>query len=246
MSDSGKMKIYPAIDILGGKAVRLLRGDYDNVTVYGDDIVEVAVRMKNEGAECIHMVDLAGAKSGAPEAFDTVCAVKAATGIFCEIGGGIRDMDTVDRYMAAGLDRVIIGTKAVSDRGFVLAAAEKYGSRIAVGVDARDGKVATNGWLSTTEVDAEELCRELAKAGIGAFICTDIAKDGAMAGTNRDFYRRLCESVGADIIASGGVGDAEDIRYLRETGVAGAIIGRAYYTGAITIAEARRAAEVGK
>ena len=238
-----KMRIYPAIDILDGKAVRLLHGDYDKVTVYGDDIVNVAVKMRDEGAECIHMVDLAGARSGVPEAAETVCAVKSATGLFCEVGGGIRDMKTVDAYMSAGLDRVIIGTKAVSDRDFVLAAASKYGPHIAVGIDARDGKVAVNGWLSTTDVDAVDLCRELARCGIGAFICTDIARDGAMRGANRAFYERLCESVDADIIASGGVGDEGDIRFLRMCGVSGAIIGRAYYTGAITIRDARAAAE---
>ena len=238
-----KMKIYPAIDILDGKAVRLLRGDYDARTVYGDDIIKTARAIADAGADGIHMVDLAGAKSGAPTSFDTVCAVKAETGAFCEVGGGIRTMADVDAYMDAGVDRVIIGTKAVNDREFLLAAARKYGSRIAVGIDARDGMAATDGWLSTSDVDAVTLCRQLADCGIRSFICTDISRDGAMQGCNLEFYRRLCDAVDADIIASGGISTVGDISRLREIGVSGAIIGRAYYTGAIKIAEAMRAAE---
>jgi len=232
------MLIYPAIDLFEGKAVRLLRGDYDRMTVYSDHPEEIALDFRSQGAERIHLVDLEGARSGETPNYDAVLRIKQASGLFCEIGGGIRSMDVISRYLDSGIDRVILGTAAVTEPGFVEEAAGKYGAKIAVGVDIREGFVALKGWTEKSTVEAFDFCRKMNDIGVKTLICTDISRDGAMQGTNVDLYRRLSESLGMEIIASGGVSSMEDVRALAEMNIHGAIIGKAYYTGAISLREA--------
>lgn len=232
------MVIYPAIDIYEGKAVRLYKGDYAQMTVYNNDPTQVAADFKAKGASCIHMVDLEGAKSGTTPNLDTICRVKKETGLFCQVGGGIRNMETVSRYLNAGLDRVILGTAAVSDPDFAREAASVYGEKIAIGVDIRDGFVAVKGWTENSDLNAFDFCRSLERIGIKTIICTDISKDGAMQGPNHDLYARLSQQLGMQIIASGGVSSLEDIRHLAGMKIHGAILGKAYYTGAVDLAKA--------
>ena len=236
------MILFPAIDLFEGKAVRLLRGDYRQMTVYSENPPEIACDFKAQGATHIHLVDLEGAKSGATPNFETVCAIKKASGLFCEIGGGIRTMQTVERYLDAGIDRVILGTAAVQDEAFLRACAARYGERIAVGVDLKDGYVAIKGWLETSDRDAFSFCKEMQEIGVRTLICTDISRDGAMQGTNVELYRELAERFSMQIEASGGVSSLEDVRRLRALDLYGAIIGKAYYTGAIDLKEALEAA----
>ena len=237
------MLIYPAIDLYGGKAVRLYKGDYAQMTIYNDNPVEVAKDFAACGASCIHLVDLEGAKNGTTPNFETVTAIKAETGLFCEIGGGIRSMETIDRYLSAGIDRVILGTAAVTEPGFVEAAVAKYGEKIAVGIDIKDGFVAIKGWTVKSEENAFDFCEKMQKIGVKTLICTDISKDGAMQGTNHDLYRQLSEQFQMNIIASGGVSSLEDVERLAKLSIHGAIVGKAYYTGAIDL---KKAIEVAK
>lgn len=237
------MKLFPAIDLYEGKAVRLYKGDYAQMTVYSDDPASVAADFAASGATCIHIVDLEGAKSGTTPNFDTVCKIKATSGLFCEIGGGIRTMDVIDRYLSAGIDRVILGTAAVGNLDFVKSAVEKYGERIAVGADLKDGYVAVKGWIEKTDLLAEDFFRQMQDVGVKTVICTDISKDGAMMGTNLELYRSLSEKFSMQIVASGGVSSLADVKKLNEMGLYGAIIGKAYYTGAIDL---KRAVEVVK
>lgn len=232
------MLIYPAIDLYGGKAVRLYKGDYAQMTIYNDNPVEVAKDFAACGASCIHLVDLEGAKNGTTPNFETVTAIKAETGLFCEIGGGIRSMETIDRYLSAGIDRVILGTAAVTEPGFVEAAVAKYGEKIAVGIDIKDGFVAIKGWTVKSEENAFEFCEKMQKIGVKTLICTDISKDGAMQGANHALYRELAERFSMNIIASGGVSAMEDVQKLAALKIHGAIIGKAYYTGAINLTDA--------
>ena len=236
------MYILPAIDLYGGKAVRLYKGDYAKMTVYSDDPVSVARDFEAAGAKYIHMVDLAGAKDGTTPSFDTVAAVAQNTHLKVEIGGGIRTEDTIRKYLAAGVERVILGTAAITDWDFFCAMAQKYPGRIAAGVDVRDGFVAIKGWLETSAVTCFDFCEKLADTGVRTLICTDISKDGAMSGTNRALYKELSERFDLDIIASGGVSSLDDIRALRDMGLFGAIVGKAYYVGAIDLREAIREA----
>ena len=236
------MLIIPAIDLYEGKAVRLLKGDYARMTVYSDDPVATAREFEAAGAQYVHMVDLAGAKDGTTPNFSVVESVARGTSLRVEIGGGIRSEDTIRRYLDAGVERVILGTVAVTDRGFFAGMARKYTGRIAAGVDVRDGFVAIRGWLETSRVSCFEFCEFLSGTGVGTLICTDISKDGAMSGTNRELYRELRERFDLDIIASGGVSSLDDIRALRDMGMSGAIVGRAYYIGAIDLKEAIREA----
>ena len=232
------MLIFPAIDLLEGQAVRLLKGDYTQKTVYSDDPVQVAKDFKAQGATCIHIVDLEGAKDGTTPNLPIVCAIKEQTNLFCEIGGGIRSMDVIRRYMDAGIDRVILGTAAVADKELLQQAVAEYGERIAVGVDIKDGKVAVKGWLVDSGLDAFDFCREMVAIGIKTLICTDISKDGAMQGTNRELYRELAKEFSVQITASGGVSTIDDVKALRAMDLYGAIIGKAYYIKAIDLAEA--------
>ncbi len=235
------MNIFPAIDLYEGKAVRLFKGDYAQMTVYSDDPTAVARDFEAAGATHIHLVDLEGAKNGDTPNLDTVRSIVEATSLFTEIGGGIRSMETVERYLAVGVDRVILGTAAVTDPAFLKAAVATHGEHIAVGVDIRDGKVAIKGWTETADLDAMAFCRDLQALGVKTVICTDISRDGAMQGTNRALYRTMSEQLTLNIVASGGVSTMEDIEALAATGLYGAIIGKAYYTGAIDL---RRAIEV--
>jgi len=235
------MFIFPAIDLVQGKAVRLYKGDYAQMTVYSHNPVEVALDFQSKGARHLHLVDLEGAKSGEPENLSTIRAILEATDLFVEVGGGIRDMQTVDTYLSAGVDRVILGTAAVTNPAFLEEAIAAYGQRIAVGVDIKDGFVAIKGWTEKSELTAESFFDRMEKLGVKTVICTDISKDGAMKGTNRELYRLLSGKYTIDLIASGGVSSMEDVIALKEMGLYGAIIGKAYYVGAIDL---RRAVEV--
>ena len=232
------MVIYPAIDLYEGKAVRLYKGDYAQMTVYNENPVEVARDFQAKGATHIHLVDLEGAKSGTTPNLETVCAIKKATGLFCEIGGGVRSMDVVERYLDAGIDRVILGTAAVTDENFLRCAVAKYGEKIAVGIDIRDGYVAIKGWTEKSQEKAMDFCAKMQSLGVRTLICTDISKDGAMQGANHSLYQELSERFSMNIIASGGVSSMEDVRRLTAMNIHGAIIGKAYYTGAVDLREA--------
>ena len=232
------MILFPAIDLYDHKAVRLFKGDYEQMTVYSDDPASIAEDFLKCGASHIHLVDLEGAKSGETPNLQDVLEIKKRTRAFCEIGGGIRSMETVKRYLESGVDRVILGTAAVQDEAFLLKAVEAYKERIAVGADIRDGYIAVKGWLQKTAVSCEDFFRRMEEIGIDTVICTDISKDGAMQGTNRDLYKRLSETFRVKITASGGVSSLEDLRALKAMGLYAAIIGKAYYTGAVSLKEA--------
>ena len=237
------MKIFPAIDILNKKVVRLTQGDYNLKKEYSDSPCEIASDFFKKGATHLHVVDLDGAKSGEAVNIDTVKRIAAVKGLYSEIGGGIRNMETVSRYLEAGVDRVILGTAALKDPSFLKNALREYGDRIAVGVDLKDGKVAVKGWLETSNKDGIEFLKELEDLGVEGVIVTDISRDGAMKGTNLDLYGRIKEEVSLKVTASGGVSTIEDIVALKSMGLYGAIIGKAYYTGAIKLKEALEALE---
>ena len=229
------MYVYPAIDLVGGKAVRLYKGDYAQMTVYSDDPVSVARDFQAAGSKHIHLVDLEGAKSGIPENLETIRSIIRETDLFVEVGGGIRNMETVETYLDAGVNRVILGTAAVTDPAFLEAALAKYGEKIAVGVDLKDGFVAIKGWTETSALTADGFFAKMQALGVGTVICTDISRDGAMKGTNRELYKALSEKYSIDLIASGGVSSLEDVQALAAMGLHGAIIGKAYYIGAIDL-----------
>ena len=237
------MILFPAIDLFEGKAVRLYKGDYSQMTVYSEHPEEIARDFAACGASHIHLVDLEGARSGETPNLETVLKIRESAGLFCEIGGGIRSMDIVDRYLGAGLDRVILGTAAVADEGFLRRAVEKYGEKIAAGADIRDGYVAVKGWTEQSGVTLEAFFEKMEDIGVSTVICTDISRDGAMRGTNREMYRMLSEKFSVRITASGGVSTLEDVRKLREMNLYGAIIGKAYYTGDIRLKEALEVAK---
>ena len=232
------MILFPAIDLYEGKAVRLYKGDYAQMTVYSEHPEEIALDFAAKGATHAHLVDLEGAKSGTTPNLDTVLKLKKAAGLFCEIGGGIRSMETIKTYLSAGLDRVILGTAAVEDPAFLRAAVDAYGGQIAVGVDVKDGYVAVKGWTEKSALRFMDFCKEMEQIGVKTLICTDISRDGAMRGTNREMYKQLSESLGLQITASGGVSTMEDIESLRDMNLYGAIIGKAYYTGDIDLKKA--------
>ncbi len=232
------MLIFPAIDLYEKKAVRLFKGDYANMTIYSDDPAAVAEDFERAGASCLHLVDLEGAKSGDTPNLPIIAAIREKTSLFTEVGGGIRSMEVVRRYLDAGVDRVILGTAAVKDEAFLKEALAAFGDKIAVGVDLREGKVAIQGWTETSALDGLAFCRKLQDLGLSTLICTDIARDGAMAGTNHALYRTLSETLSLPIIASGGVSSLEDVKRLASLDLYGAIIGKAYYTGAISLREA--------
>ena len=237
------MRLFPAIDVISGKAVRLLKGNYADMTVYNDDICAVACDFKESGAKFMHVVDLEAAKSGTPTNADVIIKAASVFGGFTEVGGGIRDMQTCEYYLANGISRVILGTAAIKDKAFLREAAKNYGERIAVGADARGGFIAVNGWTEETNTDIFAFCGTLADIGIKTVICTDISRDGALGGIDSGFYATLVKRTGLEIIASGGVTGYDDIKALKSSGVAGAIIGKAYYTGSIDLKEALRIAQ---
>ncbi len=236
------MILLPAIDLYDRKAVRLYKGDYRKMTVYNEHPAAVAEDFRAAGASWVHMVDLEGAKTGETPNFPVVAQV-AASGMHVEIGGGIRDEDTVKKYLDAGVARVILGTAAVTNWPFLCSMVERYGSAVAVGVDLRDGFVAIRGWTETSENRCEDFFRRLQGIGVQTVICTDISRDGAMRGTNRKLYEQLTGAFSIDIVASGGVSSLEDVIELRKLDLYGAIIGKAYYTGAIDLREALEAAK---
>ena len=232
------MNIFPAIDLVDGKDVRLFKGDYSQMTVYNENPLEVARDFEKAGAKFIHLVDLEGAKSGETPNIATVEKIVKNTNLFAEIGGGIRNLETVKKYIDIGIDRVILGTAAVNDEEFLKKAVEIWGEKIAVGVDIKDGFVAIKGWLEKSQYAAFDFCKKMQDIGVKTLICTDISKDGAMQGTNHGLYRELSEKFSMQITASGGVSSIEDIKKLRSLDLYGAIIGKAYYTGAIDLKEA--------
>ena len=237
------MYIYPAIDLYGGKAVRLFKGEYSQMTVYSDNPVGVARDFAAAGASRIHLVDLEGARTGKPANLSVIADIVKATGLFAEVGGGIRDMKTVESYLAIGVSRVILGTAAVRNPDFLKAALGKYGEKIAVGVDLKGGFVAIKGWTETSEIKAVDFFEKMQILGVKTIICTDISRDGAMKGTNLKLYRELSARFAIDLIASGGVSSMEDVTALAAMGLHGAIIGKAYYVGAVDLKEAVEAAK---
>ncbi len=237
------MHIFPAIDLYDGKAVRLLKGDYQKMTVYSENPLEIAKDFENSGAEFLHIVDLEGAKTGETPNINTIEKIVKNTSLFTEVGGGIRTLETVKKYSDIGVKRVILGTAAVNDEEFLLSAVKKYGEKIAVGIDIKDGFVAIKGWTDLSKYTPFEFCEKMQNIGVKNVICTDVSKDGAMQGTNLDLYKEMSERFDLNITASGGVSGIDDIKRLKGLGIYGAIIGKAYYTKAISLA---RAIEVAK
>ena len=237
------MKIFPAIDLYDGKAVRLYKGDYNNMTVYSNNPIEIAYKFEAAGAEFIHVVDLEGAKDGTTPNIGIVSEIAKKTSLKVEIGGGIRSMETLDKYFSAGVFRAILGTAAVNDEVFLRAALEKYGEKIAVGADIKDGLVAIKGWIEKSEYTTDAFFEKMCSLGVKTIICTDISKDGAMKGTNRELYKELSEKFSIDIVASGGVSDIDDVKALADMDLYGAIIGKAYYLGKIDLEEAIKISE---
>ncbi len=237
------MYIIPAIDLIGGKAVRLQKGDYDKVSVYSDSPEKVAKYFYDCGAKYLHVVDLDGAKSGNADNFETIKKIIDATDLSVEVGGGIRSMDVIKLYVDAGVDRIILGTAAITSPDFLEEAVKLYCDKITVGVDIKDGMVAIKGWTELSDVSCEDFCRRLEKIGVSSVICTDISKDGMMSGTNLELYKRLNEEFSINIIASGGVSTLEDVRALKDMDMFGAIVGKAIYTGAINLTEAIKITE---
>ncbi len=232
------MNIFPAIDLYDGKAVRLFKGDYNNMTVYNTNPLEVALDFEKKGATFIHVVDLEGAKDGTTPNLDVVKNICENTRLFVEIGGGIRSEETLEKYFDAGVERAILGTVAINDRDFLKKAVQKYGDKIAVGADVRDGYIAIKGWLETSKTTLDAFLSDMQGVGVSYIICTDISKDGAMSGTNLEMYKALSEKYSMNITASGGVSTLDDIKALKKMDLYGAIIGKAYYTGAIDLREA--------
>lgn len=232
------MLIFPAIDLYDGKAVRLLKGDYNKMTVYSDNAPEIANDFKNQGAQCLHLVDLEGAKDGTTPNISTVERIMKDCSLFTEIGGGIRNIETIKKYLEIGVDRVILGTAAVSDERFLIEAVQKFGDKIAVGADIKDGCAAIKGWTEKSQYSCFEFCEKMQNIGVKTLICTDISKDGAMLGTNYELYKELSDKFDMNITASGGVSSIDDVKSLAGLNLYGAIIGKAYYTGAISLKEA--------
>ena len=235
---SKEMIIFPAIDLYEKKAVRLFKGDYNQMTVYNDDPTAQAKEFEKQGATHIHLVDLEGARDGTTPNLDVIKKIRESTNLFLELGGGIRTMETAEKYLSIGVDRVILGTAAVTDEEFLTKAANTYKEKVAVGVDVKDGFVSIKGWTEQSGYTLDAFCEKLEKLGINTVICTDISKDGAMKGANLPLYKDLSEKYTMNFIASGGVSSLDDVRALAGMKLYGAIIGKAYYTGAVDLAEA--------
>ena len=234
------MKLFPAIDLRGGQAVRLYQGDYDQMTVYNPDPADQARAFAAAGAKYLHVVDLDGAKDDTTANLPAIACIAAESDLYIEVGGGIRDEERIRRYLDLGVSRCILGTVAVRDFDFTARMAQKYGDRIAVGVDMKDGLVAVAGWKEVTPEPGVAFCRRLAEAGVKAVIATDISRDGTMQGTNMDLYRELLTIPGLEITASGGIAKMEELDTLQAMGCHAAILGKSVYTGAIDLAEAVR------
>ncbi len=236
------MQIFPATDILGGKVVRLTKGDYNQVKIYADSPAEMALEFMKDGATNLHMVDLDGAKDGLPVNFDAIREAAKIDGLFIEVGGGIRNMQRIEDYLSLGVKRVILGTAAIRNYPFVEEAVKKYGGAIAVGVDAKEGFVAVSGWQETTNVNSVEFCKKLRDTGVSTVIYTDISKDGMLSGTNLEIYKELSEIEGLDIVASGGITFIDEIKALSEMNIYGAIVGKAVYEDKLSLKDALAAA----
>lgn len=232
------MYLFPAIDLIGGEAVRLLKGDYSQKTVYSKNPVEVVKGFYNDGAEYLHVVDLDGAKSGNTDNLSVISSIAAESGLKVEVGGGIRSQEVIEKYLSAGVYRIILGTAAVTDPEFCRSMVARFGDKIAVGVDIKDGYVAINGWTEVAKKTCFEFCEELQNMGVGTVICTDVSKDGALMGTNLELYKSLQNRFSMNFVASGGVASNDDIISLKKIGVYGAILGKALYTGAVNLKEA--------
>ena len=232
------MNIFPAIDLYEGKAVRLYKGRYEDITVYSENPLEIALAFEAAGAKFLHLVDLEGARDGGTPNLEVIKKIREGSSLFIEVGGGIRSLDIIEKYLSIGVGRVILGTAALTDREMLKRALSLYGERIAVGADVKDGNIAIKGWTERSDVSLGEFMTDMQSLGVKTVICTDISKDGAMKGTNRELYREISERYDIDIIASGGVSSLEDVRALSEMQLYGAIIGKAYYTGAIELSEA--------
>jgi len=232
------MIIYPAIDLYEGKAVRLKRGDYSQMTVYNDDPLSVAFEFKKAGANALHIVDLEGARDGKPANYDVIEKIASQSGLFIQVGGGIRNTETIEKYLKAGVKRTILGTAAVSQPGFLHNVVKDFGEVIAVSVDIKDGLVAIKGWTETSDMDAIDFCGMVDEIGVQTLICTDISKDGMMSGTNLELYKTLRSKLSIGLIASGGVSTLDEIKTLSKLEMDGAILGKALYTGDIDLAEA--------
>lgn len=236
------MKLFPAIDLYEGKAVRLFKGEYQKMTVYSENPTEIALDFYSKGAKFMHVVDLEGAKTGETPNIETVKKLVSATDAFVEVGGGIRSEKVVERYLTAGVNRVILGTSAVENPEFLKNCIKEFGDKIAVGVDIKDGFVAIKGWTEKSAYSGVDFCKKMQDEGVKTIICTDISKDGAMLGTNHELYKTLKKELAIDVIASGGVSSIEDVKKLKEIDIYGAIIGKAYYTGAINLSDALKVA----
>ena len=232
------MIIYPAIDLFRGEAVRLYKGDYNQKTVYSSNPVEIALDFRNSGADHMHIVDLEGAKTGTAKNLEVIKNIKKEANLFCEVGGGIRDLKAIEKYLNLGIDRVILGTAAVTDPEFTKKAVREFKEKISIGIDIKNNKPAIHGWTEEFDKDAFTFCMEMESIGVKTIICTDISKDGAMQGTNIQLYKDLSKKVRLDIIASGGISTLDDIKALRELDIYGTIIGKAYYSKAINLKEA--------
>ncbi|MCL2559019.1 MAG: 1-(5-phosphoribosyl)-5-[(5-phosphoribosylamino)methylideneamino]imidazole-4-carboxamide isomerase [Turicibacter sp.] len=232
------MKLFPAIDIKDKQAVRLSQGDFNQQTIYHNNPLEVAQQFQAAGSAWLHVVDLDGAKDGVSENVGIIREIITKTSLNVQLGGGIRTVQNVKSWLDAGLDRVIIGSAAVGNPDFVAELVATYGEKICIGVDAKNGKVATHGWLTDSGVDSFEFCQELAEIGVQTIVYTDIAKDGMMQGPNFEAYEKLVQDTKLHIIASGGVSCLEDVKRLAAIGVHGAILGKSLYEGAFTLEEA--------
>ncbi len=232
------MIIYPAIDIIGGKCVRLQQGSYSDVTVFGDSPVDMARKWESLGAEYLHVVDLDGARSGKSENAEIIAQIAKTLKIPVQIGGGIRTLETIEAYLSGGLSRVILGTSAVNNREMLISALKEYKDKIAVGIDAKDGKVAIHGWEKTSDFTAVEFAKEVEALGTKTIIYTDISRDGMLKGPNLQAMKEMADSVSLNVIASGGVSKLADIVDLKQTGVSGVIVGKALYTGNVNLKEA--------
>ena len=236
------MDIFPAIDLKNKQVVRLTQGDYNKVEIYGDDPAAVAKGFAAQGAKFLHVVDLDGAKDGALSNYAAIERILKAAELFVEVGGGIRNAERVEKYLSLGVGRVILGTAALQDEAFLAAMVQKWGDKIAVGVDAKDGFVATHGWLNVTNSDSVAFCKKMQRLGVRHIIYTDIACDGAMKGTNLNIYRTLAEIEGLSITASGGISTLAEIQVLAAMGTQAAIVGKALYVGALKLPDVLRAA----
>lgn len=232
------MEIFPAIDVKNNQVVRLSQGDYDKVKVYSDNLQEIAEDFVKKGAKNLHIVDLDGAKEGKPLNQEAISQILQVKGLFFEIGGGIRDQKRIADYLELGVNRVILGTIATKDPGFVGEMVKEYGEAIAVGVDAKNEMVATHGWLEDSGIASFDFCQQMVDLGVSTIIYTDISKDGMLSGCNLPAYQRLCGISGLKVIASGGVSSLEELKQLKDMGCHGAIVGKAIYEGKISLSEA--------